>query len=118
MVKRGTYAAGSVDAVYVQMDMKTTDPNMKLVANVGADWWRGPDTAYVQGSGNNRGAGHSNWVELSTDWATLLFFSGSTSHLAADPPPPLAEFTIATKPIRAQRAANTPSPCLRVLAPR
>ena len=118
IVKRGTYAAGAVDAVYVQMDMKTTDPNIKLVANVGADWWRGPDSAYVPGVLNNRGAGNSNWIELSTDWSTLLFFSGSTVRLAADPPPPLAESPVGTKPVRARRAANTPSPCLRVLAPR
>jgi hypothetical protein len=118
MVKRGTYAAGSVDAVYTQMDMKTTDPNLKLVANVGADWWRGPDSAYEHGVLNNRGAGNSNWIELSMDWSALIFFSGSTAHLAADPPPPLAESPLATKPPRPRRAANTPSPCLRVLAPR
>lgn len=118
IVKRGAYAAGAVDSVYVQMDMKTTDPNMKLVANVGADWWRGPDTPYVQGKINNQGAGNSNWIELSTDWSTLLFYSGSTAHLSADPPPPLAESALATKPARARRSANTASPCLRVLAPR
>jgi hypothetical protein len=116
IVKRGTYEAGAVDAVYVQMDMKTTDPKLKLVANVGADWWRGPDTAYEQGA--SRGAGNSNWMELSTDWSTLLFYSESTAHLTADPPPPLAESSLATKPIRMRRAANAASPCLIVLAPR
>jgi hypothetical protein len=118
VVKRGVYAAGAVDAVYVQVDMKTTDPKMKLVANVGAEWWRAPDAAYAQGIANNLGAGNSNWVELSTDWSTLLFYSGSTPHLMADPPPPLAESALATKPIRARRAANAASPCLRVLAPK
>ena len=39
---RGTYQAGDVDAVYVQMDMRVTDPNLHLIANVGADWWRDP----------------------------------------------------------------------------
>jgi hypothetical protein len=118
IVKRGSYAAGAVDGVYVQMDMKTTDPNIKLVANVGADWWRGPDSAYVQGVHNSQGAGNSNWMELSTEWSTLLFFSGTNAHLTADPPPPLAESSLATKPIRTRRAPNTPSPCLSVLAPR
>jgi hypothetical protein len=118
IVKRGTYEAGAVDGVYVQMEMKTTDPKMKLVANVGADWWRGPDSAYVQGVLNNQGAGNSNWMELSTEWSTLLFYSGTTAHLTADPPPPLAESGLATKPIRMRRAANTPSPCLSVLAPK
>jgi hypothetical protein len=116
MAKRGTYEPGSVDAVYVQMDMKTTDPKLKLVANVGADWWRGPDSPH--GLANKRGAGNSNWIELSAEWSTLIFFSGSTSQIAADPPPPLAESPQATKPPRPRRAANTPSPCLRVLAPR
>jgi hypothetical protein len=32
---RGTYTPGTVDGVYVQMDMRTNDPNLKLVANVG-----------------------------------------------------------------------------------
>jgi hypothetical protein len=118
IVKRGTYAAGAVDGVYVQMDMKTTDPKMKLVANVGADWWRGPDSAYVQGAHNSQGAGNSNWMELSTDWSTLLFYSGTTAHLTEDPPPPLAESSLATKPVRMRRPANTASPCLSVLAPR
>jgi hypothetical protein len=118
IVKRGAYQAGSVDAVYVHMDMKTTDHNMKLVANVGADWWRDPEAEHVKNFVNQRGVGNSNWVELSTDWTTLVFFSGSTSQLEANPPPPLSETALATKPSRARRAANTASPCLRVLAPR
>jgi len=118
IVKRGAYAAGAVDAVYVQIDMKTTDPKMKLVANVGAEWWRAPDAAYTLGVTNSQGAGNSNWVELSSDWSTLVFYSGSTAQFVADPPPPFAESALATKPPRAQRAANTPSPCMRVLAPR
>ena len=118
IVKRGAYTAGEVDAVYVQIDMKTTDPKMKLVANVGAEWWRAPDAAYTLGVTNSQGAGNSNWVELSTDWSTVLFYSGSTEQLLADPPPPFAESALATKAPRARRAANTPSPCMRVLAPR
>jgi hypothetical protein len=118
IVKRGAYTAGAVDAVYVQVDMKTTDPKMKLIANVGADWWRTPDAAYTLGVTNSQGAGNSNWVELSTEWSTLLFYSGSTEQFVADPPPPFAESALATKPAHAPRAANTPSPCLRVLAPR
>ena len=117
-VKRGTYAAGAADAVFVQMDMKATDPKMKLVADVGADWWRGPDAAFVQGVLNNQGAGNSNWMELSTDWTTLIFYSGSTANLMADPPPPLAESNLATKPIRMRRPENTASPCLTVLTPK
>ena len=116
LVRRGSFAAGTVDSVYVQMDMKTTDPNMKVVANVGADWWRAPDSPH--NGVNNRGAGNSNWVELSTDWSTLYFFSGSTTQFAADPPPPLAESPLPAPGGGTQRAANAASPCLRVLAPR
>jgi len=115
---RGTYEAGSVDGVYVQMDMKTNDPNLKLVAHVGADWWRDPESDYVQGFINNKGAGNSNWVELSTQWTTLVFYSASTERLRADPPPPLAESAREMKPTSKRRAENTPSPCLRTIAPR
>jgi hypothetical protein len=114
MVKRGAYAAGSVDAVYVQMDMKTTDPKLRLVANVGAVWWRDPDAAFAPGFVNNQGAGNSNWLELSTDWSTLVFFSGNPSELREDPPPPLAEGAISGKPTTStRRTASMPSPCLR-----
>jgi hypothetical protein len=107
--KRGTYAAGSVDGVYVQMDMKTNDPNMNLVANVGADWWRDATADFVQNFTNNPGAGMSNWVELSTEWSTLRFYSWSTSKLLTDPPPPLAETKPA--PVIVRRIASTSPPC-------
>ncbi len=86
---RGEYAPGTVDAVYVQMDMRVTDPNVSLVANIGADWWRTPSAPYVDGFSNNPGAGMGNWVELSTDWSTLGFYSSSTAEFQADPPPGL-----------------------------
>ncbi|MET4719896.1 hypothetical protein JEY40_30580 [Bradyrhizobium japonicum] len=116
LVRRGSYAAGAVDAVYVQIDMKTTDPEMKVVANVGADWWRSPDA--LHNGANNRGAGNSNWVELSTNWSTLYFFSGSAAQFVADPPPPLAESSLPSTVASTQRTASGPSPCLRTLAPR
>ncbi len=86
---RGIYAAGAVDAVYVQMDMKVSDPNLQLIANVGADWWRTPSVGYANGMTNNPGAGMSNWVELSTQWTTLGFYSSTTAQFQADLPPPL-----------------------------
>jgi hypothetical protein len=111
MAKRGTYPSGAVDGVYVQMDMRTNDPNMKVVANVGADWWRNPTAGYVHGFTNNPGAGMSNWVELSTRWFTLRFASWSTSKLLADPPPPLAE-TEPTSVLVLRRPISTPPPCI------
>ena len=89
-VARGTYDAGAVDGVYVQMKVRVTDPNADLVANAGADWWRDASVRFVQGFSNNPGAGMSNWVKLSTEWSTLYFYSLSTAQLMAYPPPPLA----------------------------
>ena len=111
MTKRGTYPAGSVDGVYVQMDVKTDDPNAKLVANVGADWWRDSDAGYVNGFANNPGAGMSNWVELSTRWSTLRFYSWSASQLRANPPPTLADSTPETTPTVTRRRTNASAPC-------
>ncbi|KIZ44294.1 hypothetical protein, partial [Rhodopseudomonas palustris] len=86
-VGRGQFAPGTVDGVYVQMDMKISDPNVKAVANIGADWWRTPTADYVDGFGNNPGAGMSNWVELTGDYQTLAFYSGTAAEFRADPPP-------------------------------
>jgi hypothetical protein len=108
IIKRGTYAAGSVDGVYVQMDMRTNDPNVKLVANVGADWWRDETAGFVRGFANNPGAGMSNWIELSTRWSTLRFYSWSTSKLLTNPPPPLAETR--PPPVVVQRSTASAAP--------
>ena len=54
---RGTYAAGTVDAVYVQMDMRVTDPNAHLIGMVGADWWRDASAPFVADHSTNPGAG-------------------------------------------------------------
>jgi hypothetical protein len=90
LMKRGTYAAGSV----------------------GADWWRNSTAEFVRGFANNPGAGMSNWIELSTQWSTLRFYSGSSSQLRADPPPQLVDSTPETNPTIIRRRANTSAPCL------
>ncbi|ARP99842.1 hypothetical protein [Pseudorhodoplanes sinuspersici] len=97
---RGEFDADSVDGVYVQMDMRVTDPTMTYVANVGADWWRDPIAEYVEGFANNPGAGMSNWIELSTQWKTLRFYSWDNSRLQANPPPSLLERAVATTTTR------------------
>jgi hypothetical protein len=112
LTKRGTYVAGSIDGVYVQMDMRTDDPNVKLVANVGADWWRNSIAGFVRGYANNPVAGMSNWIELSTQWSTLRFYSESSSEFQAYPPPQLAGSTPETTPTIIRRRASTPAPCL------
>jgi hypothetical protein len=106
VVDRGTYPAGSVDGVYVQMDMRVSDPNMKFVANVGADWWRDASAVFLRSFVNNPGAGMSNWIELSTDWTTLHFYSWNTTRLLKEPPPPLAETK--SSPLR-RSASNSPT---------
>src|SRR6202048_2629395 len=95
---RGTYAPGAVDGVYVQMDVRVTDPNSNLVASVGADWWRDANAPYLQDHSNNPGIGSSNWEKLSTQWRTLGYYSVSTTQFQADPPPPLLGSTIQTRP--------------------
>lgn len=111
LTRRGAYEAGSIDGVYVQMDMKTDAPNIRLVANVGADWWRNPTAAYVSGFANNPGAGMSNWIELSTEWSTLRFYSGSAADFQTFPPPQLASSTPEAAPAIVRHRANQPAPC-------
>jgi hypothetical protein len=89
---RGTYPAGTVDAVYVQMDMRVTDSNLKLVAMVGADWWRDASAPYLNDHSNNPGIGGTNWVELSIQWKTLGYYSMSTERFRENLPPPLLGF--------------------------
>ena len=89
---RGTYSAGTVDAVYVQMDMRVTDSNLKLVAMVGADWWRDANAPYLDDHSNNPGIGGTNWVELSTQWKTLGYYSMSTERFQENLPPSLLGF--------------------------
>ena len=78
-----------MDAVYVQMDMRVTDPNAHLVAMVGADWWRDANAPFLADHSTNPGVGGSNWVELSTQWQTVGYYSMSTAQFEANLPPPL-----------------------------
>ena len=84
---RGTYAAGTVDGVYVQMDMRVTDPNAKMVGMVGADWWRDASAPFLADHSTNPGIGGTNWVELSTQWQTVAYTSMSPAAIQANPPP-------------------------------
>ena len=111
LAKRGTFTAGSVDGVYVQMDMRTNDPTMKFVADVGADWYLDASAGAGRDLANISVAGQSNWVELTTQWSTLRFYSWSTAQLQANPPPPLADSLLETKQIITRRRAHTSSSC-------
>jgi hypothetical protein len=87
---RGTYAAETVDAVYVQMDMRVSDPDLRLVAMVGADWWRDATAPYLDDHSNNPGIGGTNWVRISTEWKTIGYYSMSTERFQSNLPPALA----------------------------
>ena len=111
LANRGTFTAGSVDGVYVQIDMRTNDPTMKFVADVGADWYLDASVGSGHDLANISGAGQSNWVELTTQWSTLRFYSWSTAQFLANPPPPLAGSLVEAKQTITRRRAHTSSSC-------
>ncbi|MBH5386116.1 Ig-like domain-containing protein [Bradyrhizobium diversitatis] len=113
---RGTYAAGTVDGVYVQMDMRQTDPNANLVGMVGVDWWRNASAPYLDDHSNNPGVGGSNWVELSTQWKTIGYYSMSTAAFQANLPPPLLGST-QPPPVEAPDMVAPASPKIVAITP-
>lgn len=89
--KRGSFAPGTVDGVFVTADMKTSDAGANLVAQIGADWWRDADAVYVSGFLNNPAVGGNNFTRLTAQWQTLYYTTLSSRQLQADPPPALLE---------------------------
>jgi hypothetical protein len=71
------------------MDISTNDPNMKLVANVGADWWRAATAAYVHGSPTIQAPVCAIGSSSRRECRTLGFYCVSTTQFQADLPPPL-----------------------------
>jgi hypothetical protein len=59
---------------------------------VGADWWRDANAPYLDDHSNNPGIGGTNWVELSTQWKTLGYYSMNTERFRENLPPPLLGF--------------------------
>jgi hypothetical protein len=86
---RGTYAPGSIDGVYVTANESVNNPDAKVVAQLGADWWVNADAQFVSGFVNNPSPGMSNFEELSTQPKALYYIS-DPSLLTTDPPPGLA----------------------------
>ena len=64
-----------------------TDPNLNLIAQLGADWWRDANAPFYSDFRNNPGVGTNNWVELSTEWKTMGYYSSTTAQFQANPPP-------------------------------
>ncbi len=86
---RGTFTPGTVDGVFVEASMRSSDPAANFVAQIGADWWRSATAQYQTGFSNNPVVGGNNFAKLTTQWQTLYYFSGSEQQLRADPPPDL-----------------------------
>jgi hypothetical protein len=105
---RGTYTPGTVDGVFVEANMKTNDASANLVAQLGADWWRSPTAAYVNGFANNPAVGGDNFTKLTTQWQTLYYTSLSAAQLQADPPPGLATGSTSTTPPVTTPPVTTP----------
>src|SRR5258708_7718661 len=80
------------------MDMGGADANLQPIANIGADWWLNDSAGYSADFNNNPAAGVSNWVDLSTNWSTLGFYSSTTGQFQQDLPPPLVGSSTATTP--------------------
>jgi hypothetical protein len=96
---RGTFTPGTVDGVFVEVNMKTNDPNANLVAQLGADWWRDATAQWAGTYVNNDAVGIDNWTKLTTQWQTLYFTDLSAQQLEADPPPGLEpDSTTSTTP--------------------
>jgi len=107
---RGTYSAAALTVCMCRWRLRTNDPDMKFVANVGADWWRDATADYVQGFANNPGAGMSNWVELSTEWshASLLFLE----YVRTSDGSAFAARRNEASACRVRHRANTSPPCV------
>lgn len=86
---RATFTAGTVDGVFVEAQMKTSNPNASLVAQIGVDWWRSVTAQYAGLNVNNTAAGLNNWIKLTTQWQALYYSSLPPARLEADPPPSL-----------------------------
>jgi DNA-binding CsgD family transcriptional regulator len=89
---RGRFTPGTVDGVFVEMDIRMDSPDAYLIAAAGADYWiDGPSGTTGPGdSPTNRGIGTGNFTKLTTRWQTLYYYSLSRQQLEANPPPPLA----------------------------
>ncbi|MBO4227690.1 hypothetical protein [Bradyrhizobium neotropicale] len=105
---RGTFTPGTVDGVFVEAQMKTSDPNANLVAQIGADWWRSGTAQYGGLNVNNTAVGLNDWTKLTTQWQTLYYTSLSPQQLQADPPPGLEpDSTAPTTPTTPPNVAPT-----------
>jgi hypothetical protein len=83
---RGTFKPGTVDGVFIEAKMKTNDPDARLVAQIGADWWLNSAAEFVSGFKNNPPVGGNNFIRLTTRWQAIYYTSLSPHELEANPP--------------------------------
>jgi hypothetical protein len=88
---RGMFIPGTVDGVFVEMDIMVDSPGANLIAAAGADYWidGSSGTTGPGDSPTNEGIGTGNFTKLTTGWQTLYYYSLSRQQLEANPPPPL-----------------------------
>jgi hypothetical protein len=108
---RGTFSANTVDAVYTQYDMKVNDPNIKLVGSVGADWWLNASAPYMQDHSTNPGVGSGNWIDITTQYKTIGYFSLPTPEFVASHPSGIFSGS-GPAPTPAPTPTPTPTPTL------
>jgi Ca-dependent carbohydrate-binding module xylan-binding len=105
---RGTFSANTVDAVYTQYDMKVNDPNIKLVASVGADWWLNANAPYMQDHSTNPGVGSGNWIDLTTEYRTVGYFSLPTEEFKVSHPAVFGNASPTPSPVPTPTPTPTP----------
>jgi hypothetical protein len=78
---RASVVPGDIAAVITTFDARLIGedaPDANYVANAGGDWWRTVSAPfdYSGAGGNNDGIGEGRFVRLTTDWATIGFYTG------------------------------------------
>lgn len=100
------FTPGTVEGVFVEAQMRTTDPSAELVGNLGADWWANANAQYP----NNAGAADSNWELLTTNWQKFYATNLTAAQLQANPPPGLDASSSGNTPTPTSTPTPTPSP--------
>lgn len=84
---RGTFMPGTIDGVFVTMDLWVNRAGCKLVAMSSGDWWASPTAPFP----NNGGVGATDWIELTTEPQRCMYTHLTRAQLEADPTPELLE---------------------------
>lgn len=85
---RGIFAADQFDypATYMEVRAQNAADVGHFILQMGNDWW-----AFGNAGTPNPDGGHSNWLDVTTEWQPYLFYSCSDAELQANPPPCIGE---------------------------